>query len=606
MTTFLPQSLTTLTRITPVTVFWDADWYHRLERVETTDMEVSAMTNSANQRDSAADIGQRVLTANVNRRALLQRVAALGVAAPAMGAFVTAAPAGAARLQADSGTLTVVLNGSPSNLDPHAQYDYRSTLAVRGPYEGLIGLNGASTDEYVGLLAETWEANDDASVWTFHLREGATFQDGSPVTAEAVRRSYERLLTLGLGAVNVVSRFVTDPANITAPDERTVVFDLGQPQPLFEAAMAATYGVQVVNVDVALEHEEDDDWGTAWLQLNAEGTGTGPYKIVEFLPGEQVVMERYEDYWGGWEGDHFDRIVVRAIEEAETRRQLIERGEADIVHGVTPEALPALEENPEVVVDLSPSTEVGYMVLTQAGPLETAEARQAMNYAFPFDDVINGVFNGRPEVAAGPVAETVQGFSPEAFTFTTDLVKAKELFEEAGVTEGTEITFMTQTGAEQTLIIAQLYQANLAEIGIELVIEEVDTPTFTGIFYGDAPAEERPHVMPWSWWPDYNDAWNQLFPIVSCESQGSNGGNGGMYCNERVDELLAEAKVAADTESYEAALAEAQQILSQDDPPAVYYLQARWTTILRDDIEGFVFNPINIGTFDFHQLHRTA
>jgi len=543
---------------------------------------------------------RQAVAGGLSRRQLLRRAAAMGLVIPAAHTVLGVAPTRATLLQADPTTLTIGLDGSPSDLDPHSQYDYRSTLAVRGPYEGLIGLKGGATDEYEGLIAESWEANADQSVWSFHLREGVTFQDGSPCDAEAVRASYERLLTLGKGAFNVVARFAPDPKQITAPDTRTVVFDLGKPQPLFETAMAATLGVQVVNVKVAREHEEDGDWGNAWMQLNAEGTGTGPYRIVEFEPGDRVVMERYDGYWGGWEGPHFDHIVVRVVEEFETRRQLIERGEIDIIdrNGVSYEALPELAKNPDLTVDRSTSTEVEYFTLTEAGPLATPEARQAMCWAFPYDDVLEGVYKGYAKQGVGPVAETVRGFAPETFTYSTDLAKAKELFTKARVAEGTELTFLGSG------TIAELYQASLAEIGISLTIEEVDTTTFTATFYGDAPAEERPHVMGWSWWPDYNDAWNQLYPIVSCESWGSKGGNGGFYCNERVDELLAQAKDAADLDTYATALAEAQQILSRDDPSGIYYAQPEWTTVLRKGVEGFVFNPINLGTYDLHALHR--
>jgi ABC-type transport system substrate-binding protein len=163
---------------------------------------------------------------------------------------------------------------------------------------------------------------------------------------------------------------------------------------------------------------------------------------------------------------------------------------------------------------------------------------------------------------------------------------------------------MLETGAPLNNAAAQLYQANLEQIGMRLTIEAVDTPSFTGTFYGDAPAEERPNVMPWSWWPDYSDAWNQLYPIISCESWGSKGGNGGLYCNERVEELLATAKDAPDAAAYNAALAEAQQILTRDDPAAIYWAQGTQETALRQDIAGFVANPINIATYDFYRLSR--
>ena len=93
---------------------------------------------------------------------------------------------------------------------------------------------------------------------------------------------------------------------------------------------------------------------------------------------------------------------------------------------------------------------------------------------------------------------------------------------------------------------------------------------------------------------------------MSCDSWGSKGSNGGVYCNERVDELLAQAKEAPDTATYEAALAEPQQILSRDDPAAIYYLQPEWITVLRKGIKGFVFNPINLGTYEYHKLRRAG
>jgi peptide/nickel transport system substrate-binding protein len=469
----------------------------------------------------------------------------------------------------------------------------------------LIGLKGGTADEYEGLIAEHWEANADQSVWTFSIRDGVTFHDGSPCDAEAVRASYERLLTMGMGPSSILSRFVSDPEQIAAPDHQTVVFDLRRPQPLFQAAMASLYGVQVVNTRVAREHEQDGDWGNAWLQTHAEGAGTGPYRLVSFEPGEQTVLERYENYWGGWEGEHFDAIVVRTVPEIETLRQLVEWGDVDLLDrwSIRYESLVDFERNPDIRVDAQTSSEVEYFLLTQAGPLATPEARQAMCYAFPYREVTDGVFLGYAKQAIGPVAEKVRGFAPETFQYTTDLAQARTLVARAGVAEGTELTLMQPVEGDQAP--AQLFQANLAEIGLSLKIEAVDFGTYVGIFFGDTPADERPHVMRWSWQPDYNDAWAQLYPTVSCDAWGANGGNAGFYCNERVDALLAQAEGAADLDVYRVALREAQQILSRDDPPAIYYAQPEWITVLRRDIAGFVFNPIYIGTYDFHKLHRT-
>ena len=550
-------------------------------------------------------MSKAVTTTAATRRGVLKGAAALGLAAALPGASTAPAAAAPGR-QADPKTLTLALYGAPVNLDPHSAYDYRSAIAIRGPFEGLIALVGSETDKYVGVIAESWSPNADKSVWTFKIRDGVTFQDGTPCDAEACRLSFERFLTMGLGPVNVIGRFVADPKQITAPDAQTLVFDLGKPQPVFEAAIASGNGPLIVNTAVAKAHEVDGDWGTGWATLNSEGLGTGPYRIADFEPGASLTMQRYENYWGGWTGDEFDGIVLRVVEEDATRRQLVEQGGADIVDNLTPEALQALGQNPDVTVDRSYSTEVMYMVLTVGGALATPEARQAMCAAFPYDDVVSGVYMGYGKRAIGPVAEVTRGFAPETPVFATDLDQAKALFAKAGVAEGTTITLMQESGDEKSKAVTQLFQANLAKVGITLDIQTVDYGTTSGMFFSDVPAEERPGVQMGFWWPDYNDAYNHLYAQVACDSWGSKGANAGFYCNKQVDADLATARDAADDATYMTALASAQRILSHDDPSGIYYLQPQWTTVLRRSVENFVFNPIYIGTYDFYRLRRKA
>ncbi len=537
----------------------------------------------------------------VNRRAMLKGAAALSatIAAP----FAVSEPRAASARQGGS-TLTIALDGSVVDLDPHSSYDYRAAMAIRGPFETLITLDGKETDAYRGLVAESWSANEDKSVWTFKIRPGVTFQNGDPCDAEAVRLSFERFLTLGLGPVDVIGRFISDPAQITAPDAETVVFDLGSPQPIFESAIASQYGPLIVNAQLAREYDEDGDWGNSWAQVNTEGMGTGPYRITSYDPGREVVMARYDGYWGGWTGEEFETIALRTVEENETRRQLIEQGGVDIVDTLTPEAVDSLAGNPDVVIDRGSTTQVAYFMMTVAGPLATPEARQAMCWAFPYAEVLDAVYRGHGKQAVGPVAERCRGFAPGTFQYTTDLAKAKDLFAAAGVPEGTEISLMQEAGDENVKTIAQLLQANLAEIGMSLAIETVDVAAINGTIFGDLDAEERPSLMAYSWWPDYNDAYNHLYPQVACDAWGSAGTNGGYYCNEEVDEGLATAKDAPDAETYDAALAEVQQILTETDPSGIYYLQPEWTTVLRADIAGFELNPIYTGTYDFYRLRR--
>ena len=182
------------------------------------------------------------------------------------------------------------------------------------------------------------------------------------------------------------------------------------------------------------------------------------------------------------------------------------------------------------------------------------------------------------------------GYQENGFFFETDLDKAKELLAAAGIPEGTELVADDEHDHQRSRYL-ELFQANLAEIGITLTIEAVDQVTFIGIFYGDTPAEERPNFMSWGWWPDYNDAWNVLYPTTSCDSWGSQGSNGGFYCNEEVDKLLAEAKDASTLESYKEILDKMQTIISKDDLPVISFAQPKWPTVLQANIEGSPSTP---------------
>jgi ABC-type transport system substrate-binding protein len=115
------------------------------------------------------------------------------------------------------------------------------------------------------------------------------------------------------------------------------------------------------------------------------------------------------------------------------------------------------------------------------------------------------------------------------------------------------------------------------------------------------PAAERPHLMPSMWSPDYNDGWNHLWPQLSSEAWKA--GNAGHYANPEVDALLGQARDAADAETYQAALSKVQQIVTRDDPAAIYVVQPQWPTILRNDVAGFAPNLVASGLHDFYRLH---
>jgi peptide/nickel transport system substrate-binding protein len=504
--------------------------------------------------------------------------------------------------QASAETLTLVTPRAPSDLDPHSAYDAGSGVALRGPFEGLVRLKPGTTDEHVPLLAESWQANADRSAWTFRLREGVTFQDGTPLDAFAAKASFDRLFTLALAPSTVLGRFVADAAQISTPDHRTLVFDLGRPQPLFLAALASDFGTAIVNAAALKAHEVDGDWGHAWAQTTSEGIGTGPYRISAFDVETGVILERHAGYWRGWEGDHFAQVILRVTAESETRRALIENGNADIAAVLPLATVQDLERNPDLVVDRRYNLTVRYLAMTVAGPLASSQARQALCWAFPYDDVIAGVYEGYAKRAIGPVAELCRGFDPDTFVYETDLERARGLLREAGVTPGTTLSMPLPPGNPEGPSMAEIFRTNLDAIGLRLDAAPIDFASYVGVLYGDMPAEERPNLLTAFWSPDYNDAWNQLWPQVSCQAWQA--GNGGHYCNARVEAFLEQTRTAEDEHAYRSSLGEIQQIVTREDPAAIYYAQPQWLTVLRRDVAGFTPDLIVGDLVDFYALHR--
>ncbi len=550
---------------------------------------------------------RRSLSLSVTRRTMLQNAAAT-LAAPVLLCTSTASARSASRLlnvsktsTSSDATLTIATNRTPIDLDPHSAYDLGSMAALHGQFETLIQVEPGTSDQLSPLIAKSWESNEDKSLWIFHLDERVTFQDGTPCDSLAVRLSFERQLALGLAPATIIGRFIQDASQVTTPDANTVVFDLGLPQPRFDAAVASPSGGPIVNAALARTHEVDGDWGHAWAQSSNDGLGTGPYRVIGFDIQEKTVLERHEDYWQGWTGHHFDSVVLRNVPEAETRRELIESGDAGAAANISPEVLSALEKNPDLVVSHPYNLTVVYIMLTATGPLETAGARQAVCYAFPYDLVVSGVYEGYAKRAKGPCAELCRGFGPMTFVYDTDLEKAKSLLDRAGVAPGSSLRMLVPVSSPWAETLAELLRANLDKIGLKLDTQLADTATLVALYTGDMPKEERPHLMPTFWSPDYNDGWNHLWPQVS--SKAFKVGNAGYYSNALVDTLLDQAREAIDETTYQTALSQIQQIVTYDDPAAIYVVQPQYPIVLQKHIGGFVPNLITGELLDFYALY---
>ncbi len=553
----------------------------------------------------------------VTRRQVLATGLKLGLATPVIASLMAIAPeAGLAapsagnlrtlsRGQESGGTFTYLRDGGWPDLDPHSAYDNGAAGIIWSIYDMLIQYKGESTSEYDPMLAESWEASADNSTFTFKLHANATFHDGDPCTAQSVKSAFERFLLMARGPVNVISRFAPDPAMIEVVDDLTVRFNLGTPQPLFLAAMASSYGPFVVNTKYVEEHKtEEDPWAYEWYRENA--IGTGPYQLVENLPTERAVLKKYDGYYLGWDGAHFDEINVRVVAENATRRQLIESGEVDATtQNLTPEDVEALQANENLQIVTFPSTAV-YWTIMNVPRMKTKEVRQGFSYAFPYTEVTDAAYKGLIK-RSGPVADTVRGYDPDVFIYQTDLVKAKELILAGGFAEGDSFDYVFATGEAVESTIAQLFQANVQAMGFNLEISEIERASLIDFIYGESAAEERPmFIGGWGWWPDYNDAWNQLVPNFSEASTGGGGSNGGYYVNARYEELMAEVEHYTDEATMIEQMKEIQNILTEQDPPAIFYGQLLWYAIMQKNIQGFYGNSLYLSQYPIYRMSRSS
>src|SRR5581483_12299320 len=313
----------------------------------------------------------------------------------------------------------------------------------------LLTLAGSSMMDFKPALPTSWSVNADQSVYTFHLRHGVYFHTGRCcLTASDVKYSIARTIQAQLANAYLFSRFMSNPLKqIKVVDPFTVEFDLGHPQYFFLNALASVYIAQILDAQALKAHAtKSDPWAHNWA--TDHDAGTGPYMLQSWQHGQQVVLTRFVDYWRGWSGRHFSTAYLRTVPEPATRRDLLERGQADITFGLTPLDDLALRSNPAVKVIAPYGTAIDFIAMTQYGPLASPLARQALSYAFPYDAMLTAAFHGFARRAYGPLASTLYGYDPHMFHYHTDLNKARELLAKAGVKPGTTLTYLYESGNE--------------------------------------------------------------------------------------------------------------------------------------------------------------
>ncbi len=480
-------------------------------------------------------------------------------------------------------------------IDLAPAYTYGSEETVMNQcYENLIWANPPGSSELLRPgLATSWEHNDDATEWTFHLREGVNFQDGTPWNADAVKATIEYYLAQeGAGCSWIwgpVDRVeVVDPLTVKVFLTHTAALDI------ISTASFCGYMVSPSAVDKPKE----------WFD-SGNCVGTGPYTIESYSKGERLVMTRFDGYWGGWEGaeDKFDKIVYEVVADRATQLQLIENGDADFMAYVPPDQLTRLGTNPNLKTVVAPSYyHFMFHLNTKKAPLDNVLVRQALSYSFPYQQLVersNGVY----KQSRGALPEAYWAYGKDLFQYSYDLDKARELLAEAGYPDGgfeLTVTYMPDLPGEVWAV--ELWASSLEKLGITLKPQGMTFESLWELAKGDPMTAQD--IATFGWYPSYVDPYDPMFTLYHCEDEPYL--NVGYYCNPEYDKLIDEAHMLTATDRDEAArlFIEAQEILIED-APAIFLVEAPNTWAYAADITGFVDNPAYTFVAFFYDLTTT-
>jgi len=345
-------------------------------------------------------------------------------------------------------------------------------------YEPLLKVNPDDVTQYTPLLAATWEANEDNTVFTFGIDPTAVFSDGTPVEAKDVKWSFERLKNLAGGP----SFMMNGLAGIETPDEATVVVSFEAPNSAFLAIASSSY-TGIINSDVAAENgaTADEDSATSdtaedWFLANS--AGSGQFVLDSYTDGGSLVLNRNENYWGT--ASAFPSVTINEVADSSAQLQQLQQGDVDIAMQINFDSLAQLEGNTAVTTEVVDSFNFVYLALSpgvEGGEdLEDPKVREAIKDAIDYEGVIDATLDGNGKKQAAGIPNGFEGTAdlplPER-----DVEAAKALLADAGYADGLtlEATYPnTIAYGVDFNVMFQSIQQDLAEVGIELELEPID------------------------------------------------------------------------------------------------------------------------------------
>ena len=509
---------------------------------------------------------------------VIKRLLAAIVCGPVLGLTLAADHAAAQ-------TKFVFANASPyDTLDPHQILDVGRVASRVNMYDGLLRWldNPAKLEPW---LAEKYTISDDGKTYTFNLRKGAKFHDGTEIKAADVVYSMERILALKQGAFPLFSDLVV-PGSTKATDDNTVVFSLKKPSAIFLAVVPEAH---VLNAALVKKNEKDGDLGKAWLSKNEAGSGS--YKLKRYDPAIGFTAERFKEHWNKvWGAKPIGEIEFRTVIELNSRVLGLIKGDFQGTDGYLPQdQIKRLRETPSLYVAEAESMRIFYAIIHSGRePMNDINFRKALSHAFDYDGFNKNILSDSVARNPVPLPNNIWGAPQDVTGYTYDLDKAREYIAKMKAPPR-EITIGALAGYQQTEQAAALLQASLAKIGVK---SKILAEPWSVVSTKMRSEQQMPDLL-FLWKSTYYaDPNNWVGEMYACDQIGQR--NNSWYCNKEVDKLLTDALATTDQAKRATNYAKAATMV-MEDAGGIFVYNTKWFGPFNKKVTGIRFCPIGDG-----------
>ena len=486
------------------------------------------------------------------------------------------------------GTLVFAQGQETVGLDAHVITDGFSANNTSNIYDTLVRFAAKGTSVEPSL-AESWTTSADGLVWTFNLRKGIEFHDGTPFNAEAVKFNIERQVDpkhpFHHGSFDYASFTYQNLKSVEAVDDLTVRIRLSAPFAPFLANMAMF--TTTINSPTAVKK-----YGKDYFK---HPVGTGPFKFVEWVQKDHVTLEANKDYWAG--RPCVDRLIIRGIPDNTVRLLELEKGTVHIMDQTSPTDYERIRRNNDLVLFTGPGLNTGYIAMNvEKSPFNDVRIRRAVNHAINKVALIKAFYLGIGTPAKNPMPPTIWSYNDAIQDYGYSPDKAKQLLAEAGYPNGFSTELWWPNRARPYLTqpqkIAEAMQQMLAQVGIRAKLV-----TFEWGTYLDKASNGEHPMMIIGWTGDNGDPDNFLYALLDKDNAvKGTAQNYAFYKSDALHELLIKAQRTSDQAARTRLYRQAQEIIKRDAPWAPFVHAGR-VAAYRKEVQNYFPHPLDLRWF---------